>query len=80
MVRAVPARENQRMARRGRADSRAGDFQNHGPGDDFFRRPPRWCQRPPAVRHLDEAVPFYVAGTVTILPDGTASIQITDGS
>ena len=33
-----------------------------------------------SVRHLDEAVPFYVAGTVTILPDGTASIQITDGS
>ena len=32
------------------------------------------------VRHLDEAVPFFVGGTVTILPDGTASIQVTDGS
>lgn len=33
-----------------------------------------------SVRHLDEAVPFSVAGTVTILPDGTAAITITDGS
>lgn len=33
-----------------------------------------------SVRTLDEAVPFFVGGTVTILPDGTASIQVTDGS
>ena len=33
-----------------------------------------------SVRHLDEAVPFFVGGTVTIQPDGAASIQITDGS
>ncbi|WP_336630396.1 MULTISPECIES: hypothetical protein [unclassified Microbacterium] len=33
-----------------------------------------------SVRHLDEAVPFFIGGTVTILPDGTASIQVTDGS
>ncbi len=33
-----------------------------------------------SVRHLDEAVPFFVGGTVTIQPDGSASIQITDGS
>ncbi len=33
-----------------------------------------------SIRTLDEAVPFFVGGTVTILPDGTASIQVTDGS
>lgn len=32
------------------------------------------------VRQLDEAVPFNIGGTVTVLPDGTASIQISDGS
>lgn len=32
------------------------------------------------IRHLDEAVPFFVGGTVTILPDGTAAIEVTDGS
>ena len=32
------------------------------------------------VRTLDEAVPFFIGGTITMLPDGTASIQITDGS
>ncbi|MBN9177444.1 MAG: hypothetical protein J0I43_08785 [Microbacterium sp.] len=32
-----------------------------------------------SVRTLDEAVPFFMGGTVTILPDGTASIQVTDG-
>lgn len=31
------------------------------------------------VRELDEAVPFFVGGSVTILPDGTASIQVTSG-
>lgn len=31
------------------------------------------------THELDEAVPFYVGGTVTMLPDGTASIQVTDG-
>ncbi|PZU45462.1 MAG: hypothetical protein DI566_10250 [Microbacterium sp.] len=31
------------------------------------------------VRTLDEAVPFYVGGTVTVLPDGTASIRVTTG-
>ncbi|MBT8798017.1 hypothetical protein J0P97_08030 [Microbacterium flavum] len=33
-----------------------------------------------SVRTLDEAVPFSLDGTVTILPDGTASIQVGDGS
>lgn len=33
-----------------------------------------------SVRHLDEAVPFNLGGTVTMLADGTASIQITDGN
>lgn len=33
-----------------------------------------------SIRHLDEAVPFNLGGSVTVLPDGTASIQITDGS
>ncbi len=33
-----------------------------------------------SVRTLDEAVPFFMGGTVTILPDGTASITVTDGS
>lgn len=32
-----------------------------------------------SIHHLDEAVPFFVGGTVTILPDGTASIAVTDG-
>lgn len=32
------------------------------------------------VRTLDEAVPFFIGGTITMLPDGTASIQVTDGS
>lgn len=32
------------------------------------------------IRHLDEAVPFFIGGTVTILPDGTASIEVTDGT
>lgn len=29
------------------------------------------------ITPLDEAVPFHLAGTVTILPDGTASIEIS---
>lgn len=33
-----------------------------------------------SVRHLDEVVPFNMGGTVTMLPDGSASIAITDGS
>lgn len=33
-----------------------------------------------SVSSLDEAVPFFVGGTVTILPGGAASIQVTDGS
>lgn len=33
-----------------------------------------------STRQLDEAVPFSVGGTVTMLPDGTASIQVTDGN
>lgn len=32
-----------------------------------------------SIRHLDEAVPFWLSGTVTVLPDGTASIQVTSG-
>ncbi|MFT4214374.1 MAG: hypothetical protein QM622_06315 [Microbacterium sp.] len=32
-----------------------------------------------SIRHVDEDVPFFVGGTVTILPDGTASITVTDG-
>lgn len=30
-----------------------------------------------SVRTLDEAVPFFMAGTITILPDGTAAIEVT---
>lgn len=33
-----------------------------------------------SVRHVDEAVPFFIGGTVTILPDGSASIQVSDGT
>lgn len=33
-----------------------------------------------SIRHLDEDVPFVMTGTVTILPDGTASIAITEDS
>lgn len=28
------------------------------------------------VTHVDEDVPFRVGGTITMLPDGTASIQV----
>lgn len=31
-----------------------------------------------SVRHLDEDVPFYMTGTVTMLNDGTAAIAITE--
>lgn len=30
-----------------------------------------------SIRQLDEAVPFFMAGTITILPDGSASIGVT---
>ncbi|MFT4052798.1 MAG: hypothetical protein QM677_11205 [Microbacterium sp.] len=33
-----------------------------------------------SISHLDEDVPFSVGGSVTILSDGTASIQVTGGS
>lgn len=33
-----------------------------------------------SVRRLDEAVPFQLGGTITILPDGSASIQVSDGT
>ena len=32
------------------------------------------------VRHVDEDVPFRVGGTITMLPDGTASIQVEPAS
>ncbi len=32
------------------------------------------------VRHVDEDVPFRVGGTITILPDGTASIHVEPAS
>ncbi|MFT3797759.1 MAG: hypothetical protein QM720_04990 [Microbacterium sp.] len=32
-----------------------------------------------SIRHVDEDVPFSVGGSVTILPDGTASIVVSDG-
>lgn len=33
-----------------------------------------------SIREVDEDVPFTLGGTVTILPDGSASIQVSDGT
>ena len=30
-----------------------------------------------SIRHVDEDVPFVLAGTITMLPDGTASIAVS---
>ncbi len=30
-----------------------------------------------SVRHVDEDVPFFIDGDITVLPDGTASIQVS---
>lgn len=30
-----------------------------------------------AIRHIDEDVPFFITGEIEILPDGTASIQVS---